>query len=143
MTADERATGERQGAQSEPGEPAATRPDGSRPATARPRGTANAHPADPHPNGADAHDRANDGLSDGTHAGGRAVAERLGIDVALIELLVCPLGGGALVADAEAGVLISRKARLAYPVRDGVPILTPAEAEPIDEHDARLHPRRT
>ena len=74
-------------------------------------------------------------------AEGRDAAERLGVDVALLELLVCPLGGGHLALDAEAGVLISRKARLAYPVRDGVPILTPSEATPLDEHDPRLHAR--
>lgn len=73
--------------------------------------------------------------------GGRAAAARLGIDVSLLELLVCPLGGGPLTLDAEAGVLISPKARLAYPVRDGVAILTPAEAEPLSEHDPRLHRR--
>ena len=82
-----------------------------------------------------------DTVPDGTHAGGRATAERLGIDVALLELLVCPLGGEALVADGAAGVLISRRARLAYTVRDGVPILTPGEATPLEEHDPRLHPR--
>ena len=73
--------------------------------------------------------------------GGREVAARLGVDVALLEMLVCPLGGGPLVLDGENGVLVSRRARLAYPIRDGVPILVPAEATPIDEHDARLHPR--
>ena len=73
--------------------------------------------------------------------GGREGAQRLGIDVALLEVLTCPLGGGHLVLDADNAVLISRKARLAYPVRDGVPILSPAEASPLDEHDPRLHPR--
>ena len=73
--------------------------------------------------------------------GERSPAARLGVDAKLLELLVCPLGGGPLTLDAEAGVLISRRARLAYPVRDGVPILMTAEATPIDEHDPRLHER--
>ena len=72
---------------------------------------------------------------------GREGAARLGVDVALLELLVCPLGGGPLVLDAASGTLVSRRARLAYPIRDGVPILVPAEATPIDERDPRLHPR--
>ena len=72
-------------------------------------------------------------------AGGRGAAERLGIDRSLLELLVCPLGGAGLVPDAENGVLVSRHARLAYPVRDGVPILIPAEACVLDEHDPRLY----
>ena len=74
-------------------------------------------------------------------AGGRPAAERLGIDVAMLELLVCPIGGSALTLDAENGVLISRRARLAFPIRDGIPILETGEATPLDEHDPRLHPR--
>lgn len=42
----------------------------------------------------------------------------------LLEFLVCPLTKGSLDYDAEAQELISRKARLAYPIRNGVPILT-------------------
>ena len=77
----------------------------------------------------------------GEAAGGRNAAERLGVDVAMLELLVCPLGGGHLALDAAAGVLVSRRARLAYPIRDGVPILAPGEASPLSEHDPRLHRR--
>ena len=69
----------------------------------------------------------------------RHAAERLGVDVRLLELLVCPLGGAPLRLDPESGALISRRARLAYPIRDGVPILVPGEAEALDEHDPRLH----
>ena len=68
-----------------------------------------------------------------------ATSERLGIDPKLLELLVCPLGGAPLTLDAENGVLISRRARLAYPIRDGIPILLPSEAEELREHDPRLH----
>ena len=71
----------------------------------------------------------------------RHAAERLGVDVKLLELLVCPLGGSPLSLDPESGTLISRRARLAYPIRDGVPILVPGEAEELHEHDPRLHGR--
>ena len=71
----------------------------------------------------------------------RHAAEALGLDVKMLELLVCPLGGAALTLHPENGVLISRRARLAYPIRDGVPILLPSEAEPLSEHDPRLHPK--
>ena len=69
----------------------------------------------------------------------RHAAERLGVDVRLLELLVCPLGGAPLHLDPETGTLVSRRARLAYPIRDGVPILFPGEAEELSEHDPRLH----
>ena len=69
----------------------------------------------------------------------RHAAERLGVDVKLLELLVCPLGGEALRLDAATETLISRRSRLAYPIRDGVPILVPGEAEVLSEHDPRLH----
>ena len=46
----------------------------------------------------------------------------------MIEALVCPLTGGTLEWDAEARELVSRKAGLAYPVRDGIPIMLEAEA---------------
>ena len=66
-------------------------------------------------------------------------ATALGIDIKLVELLVCPLGGGPLRVDRATGTLISRRARLAFPVRDGIPILLPSEAEELSEHDPRLH----
>ena len=72
----------------------------------------------------------------------RTAAEMLGVDVKMMELLVCPLGGATLHLDAESGTLVSRRARLAYPIRDGVPILLPGEAEELSEHDPRLHPRK-
>ena len=72
----------------------------------------------------------------------RHAAERLGLDVKMLELLVCPLGGAPLHLDEESATLVSRRARLAYPIRDGVPILLPSEAEELSEHDPRLHPRK-
>jgi uncharacterized protein len=53
------------------------------------------------------------------------------IDPRLLEILVCPVTKGPLVYDRAAGELISRNAGLAYPVRDGIPIMLPDEARPI------------
>lgn len=55
------------------------------------------------------------------------------IDVKLLELLVCPLCKGSLSFDAARGELISRVAKLAYPVRDGIPILLPSEARSLED----------
>ncbi len=54
-----------------------------------------------------------------------------GVDAKLLELLVCPLTRTRLEYDAERQELISRAARLAYPIRDGIPIMLPEEARPI------------
>lgn len=54
------------------------------------------------------------------------------IDVKLLELLVCPLSKGPLEYDAEHSELVSKKARLAYPVRGGIPIMLPSEARALD-----------
>ena len=54
------------------------------------------------------------------------------LDPRLLEILVCPLTKGPLVFDREAGELISRGAGLAYPVRDGIPIMLPDEARVLD-----------
>lgn len=54
------------------------------------------------------------------------------IDVKLLELLVCPLTKGPLKYDRENNELISLKAKLAYPVRGGIPIMLPSEARAIE-----------
>jgi len=54
------------------------------------------------------------------------------VDPALLEILVCPLTKGPLRYDRAAGELISESARLAYPIRDGIPIMLPDEARPLD-----------
>ncbi|HET9019827.1 MAG TPA: Trm112 family protein [Acetobacteraceae bacterium] len=54
------------------------------------------------------------------------------VDPRLLEVLVCPLTKGPLEYDREAGELISRAAGLAYPIRDGIPIMLPEEARPLD-----------
>lgn len=55
------------------------------------------------------------------------------IDPRLLEVLVCPLTRAPLVYDRQKGELISKAARLAYPVRDGVPVMLPEEARPLNE----------
>jgi uncharacterized protein YbaR (Trm112 family) len=55
------------------------------------------------------------------------------VDPRLLEVLVCPVTRGPLQYDREAGELISRSAKLAYPIRDGVPIMLPEEARKLDD----------
>lgn len=54
------------------------------------------------------------------------------IDPRMLEILVCPLTKGRLIFDREANELVSHGARLAYPIRDGVPIMLVSEARPIE-----------
>ena len=54
------------------------------------------------------------------------------IDPKLLEILVCPLTKAPLRYDASAGELISDKAKLAYPIRDGIPIMLVEEARKLD-----------
>ncbi len=54
------------------------------------------------------------------------------IDPKLLEILVCPVTKGPLIYDRAAAELISRSAGLAYPVRDGIPIMLPDEARPLE-----------
>lgn len=61
------------------------------------------------------------------------VVEVSRIDPRLLEILVCPLTKTTLEYDAVAQELISRVAKLAYPIRDGIPIMLPEEARPLDE----------
>lgn len=61
-----------------------------------------------------------------------AGADRTGtIDPKLLELLVCPLTKAPLEYDVAKQELISRQAKLAYPIRDGIPIMLPEEARPL------------
>jgi uncharacterized protein YbaR (Trm112 family) len=55
------------------------------------------------------------------------------VDPRLLEILVCPLTKTTLEYDAEKQELISRSARLAYPIRDGIPIMLPEEARKLDD----------
>jgi len=56
-----------------------------------------------------------------------------GVDPKLLEILVCPITKEPLVYDAAAQELISKKARLAYPIRDGIPIMLADEARQLDK----------
>jgi hypothetical protein len=56
-----------------------------------------------------------------------------GADPKLLELLVCPLTRATLSYDAERQELISRAAKLAYPIRDGIPIMLPDEARRLED----------
>ncbi|RZO37436.1 MAG: Trm112 family protein [Rhodospirillaceae bacterium] len=58
-----------------------------------------------------------------------------GIDPKLLEILVCPLTKGPLTYDSDAQELISEQARLAYPIRDRIPIMLIDEARPLDADD--------
>jgi len=55
------------------------------------------------------------------------------VDPRLLEVLVCPVTRTPLVYDRARQELISKAARLAYPVRDGVPVMLPEEARPLGE----------
>jgi uncharacterized protein YbaR (Trm112 family) len=63
-----------------------------------------------------------------TESGGRSQVDRK-----LLEILVCPLTKTTLEYDAEAQELISRAAGLAYPIRDGIPIMLPEEARKLGD----------
>jgi uncharacterized protein YbaR (Trm112 family) len=53
------------------------------------------------------------------------------VDPRLLEILVCPVTHGPLDYDRAAGELVSKSAKLAYPIRDGVPIMLPEEARDL------------
>ena len=57
------------------------------------------------------------------------------MDKKLLELLVCPVTKGPLDFDRERQELLSRSARLAYPVRNGIPILLENEARPLSDEE--------
>ncbi|MEO5335399.1 MAG: Trm112 family protein [Magnetospirillum sp. WYHS-4] len=59
------------------------------------------------------------------------------VDPKLLEILVCPLTKGPLEYDVEKQELISRKAGLAYPIRDGIPVMLADEARSLDEGAAK------
>jgi uncharacterized protein YbaR (Trm112 family) len=62
------------------------------------------------------------------------------MDKKLLELLVCPVTKGSLIYQRDTQELVSRSARLAYPVRDGIPVLLEVEARTLsDEELDKLH----
>lgn len=60
------------------------------------------------------------------------------MDTRLLELLVCPVTKGTLDYDREKQELLSRSARLAYPVRDGIPVLLENEARTLSDEELGL-----
>jgi uncharacterized protein YbaR (Trm112 family) len=63
------------------------------------------------------------------------VPEPVRIDPRLLEILVCPVTRATLSYDSARQELISRAAKLAYPIRQGVPIMLPEEARPLEDRD--------
>jgi uncharacterized protein YbaR (Trm112 family) len=57
------------------------------------------------------------------------------IDPKLLEILVCPVTKGPLIYDRERQELISKRARLAYPIRNGIPVMLTEEARNLDENE--------
>ena len=57
------------------------------------------------------------------------------MDTKLIELLVCPVTKGPLTLNAERQELVSKCARLAYPIRDGIPILLETQARTLSDEE--------
>jgi|TARA_R100001143_G_scaffold41322_3_gene37503 hypothetical protein len=62
------------------------------------------------------------------------------VDPKLLEILVCPVTKGPLDYDAAKGELVSRQAGLAYPIRDGIPIMLPDEARQIKADGGSTQP---
>ena len=54
------------------------------------------------------------------------------MDAKLLEILVCPVSKGPLIYDRQRQELISKAARLAYPIRDGIPVMLEEEARKLD-----------
>ena len=57
------------------------------------------------------------------------------VDPKLLEILVCPVTKGPLIYNREKAELVSKKAGLAYPIRDGIPIMLADEARPLSESE--------
>ncbi len=55
------------------------------------------------------------------------------INSKLLDILVCPVTKGPLIYDKEKNELVSKSARLAYPIRDDIPIMLEEEARPLEE----------
>ncbi len=65
------------------------------------------------------------------------------MDPRLLELLVCPVTKGPLDYDRERQELLSRSARLAYPIRDGIPVMLEEEARTLSDEEIERLPART
>lgn len=76
-----------------------------------------------------------DHASEGNGTAARDDADGREIDRKLLDMLACPLTKAPLTWNSKTSELVSRAARLAYPVRDGVPIMLPSEARPLEEDE--------
>jgi uncharacterized protein YbaR (Trm112 family) len=65
------------------------------------------------------------------------MSEPIAVDPKLLEILVCPLTKGPLIYSAKSQELLSRQAGLAYPIRDGIPIMLGDEARPLTDDEMR------
>ena len=65
------------------------------------------------------------------------------MDPKLLELLVCPVTKGPLDFDRDKGELISRSARLVYPIRDGIPLMLESAARTLSDEELDALPART
>ncbi|WP_273758665.1 Trm112 family protein [Bartonella sp. AU55XJBT] len=65
--------------------------------------------------------------------------KKMTTDPKMLELLVCPMTRGTLSFNRKTQELISLKAKLAYPIRDGVPIMLTSEARPLQNNEKTTH----
>jgi uncharacterized protein YbaR (Trm112 family) len=65
------------------------------------------------------------------------MSEGVSVDPKLLEILVCPLTKGPLIYDAKKQELLSKQAGIAYPIRDGIPIMLADEARPLTDDEMR------
>ena len=63
------------------------------------------------------------------------MSEPYDVDPKLLEILVCPVTRAALIHDKQKNELVSKAAGLAYPIRDGIPIMLPEEARELDDSE--------
>lgn len=64
------------------------------------------------------------------------------MDKKLMEILACPVTKGPLIYDENKQELISTSARLAYPIRDDIPVMLEEEARQIDEEEYQLYKKK-
>ena len=65
------------------------------------------------------------------------MSDTVAVDPKLLEILVCPMTKGPLIYDARKQELLSKQAGLAYPIRDGIPIMLADEARPLTDDEMR------
>jgi len=65
------------------------------------------------------------------------MSDAVAVDPKLLEILVCPLTKGPLIYDARKQELLSKQAGIAYPIRDGIPIMLADEARPLTDDEMR------